>query len=97
MFNLFCTIPIPALLPCLGMVGNVCFELLKKYFSLLFYKVSFGDFAPYMIANEASLAAVNEELRSPVTMERFRANVIVSGLAGFEEASFCHPWSKFSY
>jgi len=41
--------------------------------------VSFGDFAPYLIANEASLAAVNEELPSPVTMERFRPNVVVSG------------------
>ena len=59
----------------------------------LFYKVSFGDFAPYMIASEASLAAVNEELPSPVTMERFRPNVVISGLAGFEEASFCHPCS----
>lgn len=48
-------------------------------------KVSFGDFAPYMIATEASLAAVNEELQSPVTMQRFRPNVVVSGLKAFEE------------
>ena len=45
-----------------------------------------------MIASEASLAAVNEELPSPVTMERFRPNVVVSGLARFEEVSFCHPY-----
>ena len=48
-------------------------------FFFLFYEVSFGDFAPYLTANEASLAAVNEELPSPVTMERFRPNVVVSG------------------
>ena len=42
-----------------------------------------------MIASEASLAAVNEELPSPVTMERFRPNVVVCGSAGFEEVSFC--------
>ena len=59
--------------------------------------MSFGDFAPYMIASEASLAAVNEELPSPVTMERFRPNVVVSGLAGFEEVSFCHPCPMFSF
>ena len=65
--------------------------------SFLFHKVSFGDFAPYMIASEASLEAVNEKLSSPVTMERFRPNVVVSGLAGFEEVSFCHPCSMFSF
>ena len=50
-----------------------------------------------MITSEASLAAVNEELQSPVTMERFRPNVVVSGLAGFEEVSFCHPCPMFSF
>ncbi len=43
-----------------------------------------------MIANEASLVAVNEELPSPVTMERFRPNVVVSGLGRYEEVSVCH-------
>jgi len=51
------------------------------------FKVSFGNFAPYMIANEASLVAVNDELPSPVTMERFRPNVVVTGLGGFQEVS----------
>ena len=71
----------------------MCSKLSNKssLFFFLFYEVSFGDFAPYLIANEASLAAVNEELPSPVTMERFRPNVVVSGLAGFEEVNFCHP------
>ncbi|KAL9953901.1 hypothetical protein ACROYT_G041374 [Oculina patagonica] len=53
-------------------------------------RVSFGNFAPYMIANEASLVAVNEELPSPVTMERFRPNVVVSGLGQYEEDN----WAK---
>ncbi|KAL9953903.1 hypothetical protein ACROYT_G041376 [Oculina patagonica] len=48
-------------------------------------KVSFGDFAPYMILAEDSLAEVNKELPSPVTMERFRPNVVVSGMKAFEE------------
>ena len=33
--------------------------------------------------------AVNEELPSPVTMERFRPNVVVSGLGQYEEVSVC--------
>ena len=41
-----------------------------------------------MIANEASLLAVNDELPSPVTMERFRPNVVVTGLGGFEEVVY---------
>ena len=41
-----------------------------------------------MIANEASLLAVNEELPSPVTMERFRPNIVVTGLGGFKEVIY---------
>ncbi|XP_073249341.1 mitochondrial amidoxime-reducing component 1-like [Porites lutea] len=46
---------------------------------------AFGDFAPYLICSEASLDALNEELPSPVTMERFRANIIINGLEAWEE------------
>ena len=61
--------------------------MLCDCFLLFLTKVAFGDFAPYMIANEASLVAVNEELPSPVTMENFRPNVVVSGMKAFEEVS----------
>ena len=40
-----------------------------------------------MIANEASLVAVNEELPSPVTMERFRPNIVVDGMKAYDEVS----------
>ncbi|KAJ7365559.1 Mitochondrial amidoxime reducing component 2 [Desmophyllum pertusum] len=50
-------------------------------------KASFGDFAPYMILAEASLAALNTQLPSPMEMERFRPNVVVNGLMAFEEVS----------
>lgn len=40
-----------------------------------------------MIATEASLEAVNTELSSPVTMERFRPNVVVEGMKAFDEVS----------
>ena len=47
-----------------------------------------------MIANEASLLAVNDELPSPVTMERFRPNVVVTGLGGFEEVIYNPQYLK---
>ncbi len=45
--------------------------------------VSFADAYPYLLISEASLAGLNEKLaakgETPVTMERFRPNLIVKG------------------
>ena len=60
----------------------------NQVFSLCLCKAAFGDFAPYLICSEASLDALNEELPSPVTMERFRANIVINGLEAWEEVSF---------
>lgn len=48
-------------------------------------KATFGDFAPYMILAEDSLAMLNKELPMPLEMERFRPNIVVAGLSAFEE------------
>ncbi len=48
-------------------------------------EVSFADAFPIMVASEASLADLNTRLESPVPMNRFRPNVVVSG---FE------PWAE---
>lgn len=49
----------------------------------------FADGAPYLVANEASLSALNEALarrgREPVPMNRFRPNVVLRGPAPFAE------------
>ncbi|MGH1487631.1 MAG: MOSC domain-containing protein [Cellvibrionaceae bacterium] len=49
----------------------------------------FADAAPYLICNEASLHAVNNSLTKngfdQVTMERFRPNIVIKGLAAFAE------------
>lgn len=39
--------------------------------------LSFADGAPYLLANTASLAALNAKLDEPVEMRRFRANLII--------------------
>lgn len=41
--------------------------------------VSFADAAPVLLTTTESLAALNEQLPSSITMARFRANIVVSG------------------
>ena len=49
----------------------------------------FADAAPFLVANESSLDALNRELEtrghSSVPMNRFRPNIVVRGLAPFAE------------
>ncbi|MEE4173339.1 MAG: MOSC N-terminal beta barrel domain-containing protein [Xanthomonadales bacterium] len=49
----------------------------------------FADTAPLLVANTASLAALNEALegrgQAPVPMDRFRANLVIEGPGAFEE------------
>ncbi|HNJ70848.1 MAG TPA: MOSC N-terminal beta barrel domain-containing protein [bacterium] len=47
--------------------------------------VSFADAYPALVISEASLELLNSKLASPVTMTRFRPNVVVSGCAAHEE------------
>ena len=70
----------------------------------------FADAAPFLVANETSLAALNRELESrghaPVPMNRFRPNIVVRGLEPFSEhrlagmntnrysLRFCHPCER---
>lgn len=49
----------------------------------------FADAAPFLVANEASLAALNRDLEehghAAVPMNRFRPNLVLNGLAAFAE------------
>jgi uncharacterized protein YcbX len=47
--------------------------------------VSFADGYPYLLATEASLTALNAQLAEPVTMERFRPNLVITGSTSFAE------------
>ncbi|MFK7970313.1 MAG: MOSC domain-containing protein [Bacteroidia bacterium] len=52
--------------------------------------MSFADGWPLLVVSEASLASLNERLDSPVNMDRFRPNLVVSNVPAFEEDN----WQK---
>jgi uncharacterized protein len=54
--------------------------------------VSLADAYPLLIIGEASLADLNARLTEPMTMNRFRPNLIFSGGKPYEEDT----WNKFS-
>jgi uncharacterized protein YcbX len=70
----------------------------------------FADGAPYLVANTSSLDALNEQLQKKrigaVEMNRFRPNIVIAGLAAFEEhrvsgimspaymLKFCYPCER---
>lgn len=47
--------------------------------------VSFADAFPYLLIGEGSLAELNSRLETPVPMNRFRPNLVVSGSEPFAE------------
>ncbi|ROS01805.1 hypothetical protein EDC56_2253 [Sinobacterium caligoides] len=51
-------------------------------------KVSFADNFPVMIVSEASLASLNSRCHEQQSMDRFRANLIVTGVEAFTEDSW---------
>lgn len=48
-------------------------------------QLSFADGYPYLALGTASLAELNEKLETPVTMDRFRANIIIDTEVGHQE------------
>lgn len=49
------------------------------------YRVSFADGFGFLLITEASLAELNRRLETPVPMNRFRPNLVVSGTEPFAE------------
>lgn len=48
-------------------------------------ETSFADGYPFLLISEASLAALNQRLPTPVSMDRFRPNLVVRGCEPFAE------------
>jgi uncharacterized protein len=51
-------------------------------------EVGFADAAPLLLTTEASLADLNSKLRTPVTMTRFRPNLVIDADSAFVEDSW---------
>ena len=49
------------------------------------WRVSLADGYPLLVVTEASLMMLNEQLRSPVGIERFRPNLVIFGTAAHDE------------
>jgi hypothetical protein len=47
----------------------------------------FADGFPYLITNQQSLQRLNQSLLEPMSMRRFRPNIVITGLAPFAEHS----------
>lgn len=47
--------------------------------------VSFADGYPVLVCNQSSLDDLNARMPVPIPMERFRPNIVLSGLPAFEE------------
>ncbi len=50
----------------------------------------FADGFPYLIANQASLERLNQQLNNAIPMDRFRPNIVVDSGGAFAE----HGWSQ---
>ena len=48
-------------------------------------KVSYADGFPFLLISEASLEDLNKRLTTPLLMDRFRPNLVISGCAPYEE------------
>lgn len=55
-------------------------------------EVSFADGFPYLIANSASVKDLSDKHGSPITMDRFRPNIVVDGNIPWEE----DQWKKIT-
>ncbi|KAJ1993748.1 hypothetical protein H4R33_000540 [Dimargaris cristalligena] len=55
-------------------------------------RVMFSNDSPILLASEASLVDVNQHLPTPIDIRRFRPNIMVDGIAPFEEDT----WHRIS-
>jgi len=53
-------------------------------------QTSFTDGYPFLLTAKESLNELNNKLQSPITMHRFRPNIVISGGKPFEEDQWIH-------
>lgn len=68
---------------CDKIVSDSVFHYSSLYCAL--GQTGFSDGFPFLLASQSSLVALNRKLSSPITMERFRPNIVVDGCKPFDE------------
>lgn len=77
--------------PCrLVYMPDDCYRQVDPSYAIDQETVSFADGFPLLLISEASLAALNQRLSSPVAMQRFRPNIVVRGCEAFAEDRWRH-------
>ena len=56
---------------------NTCFQ---NVISVFVVQIAYQDYAAYLMTSETSLTDLNEKTDENYTMDRFRGNIIVSGI-----------------
>jgi uncharacterized protein YcbX len=60
--------------------------------------VSFADGYPFLLISEASLADLNARLKEPITIDRFRPNIVIADSEPFAEDDYREIWlGKISF
>ena len=69
----------------LVMMPETTVRLVNPQYAVAQDEVSFADAYPYLLLSEESLADLNSRLESPLSMNRFRPNLVVKGCDPYEE------------
>jgi uncharacterized protein YcbX len=54
--------------------------------------VSFADGYPFLLISEASLEDLNARMGAPITMQRFRPNIVITGTEPYAEDGYSEVW-----
>ena len=74
---------------------SLCYSTNLNDLAIMFsVQTGYAAVSSYHIATEASLVALNKELQSPVSMDRFRPNIVIGGTEPFDEVK-CHLCSIY--
>lgn len=63
-------------------------RFLSDMYSSILREVAFSDAFPFLLISEASLQFLNQKLETPVPMNRFRPNLVMSGGEPHDEDNF---------
>ena len=69
----------------LAYIPDQSYRQVDRRFFAADQRVSFADGFPVLLTNDASLSDLNDRLDEPISMSRFRSNIVFSGDVAFQE------------